>query len=490
MRISMVLPVVSLLVLLALQTAAVELNYIINVSNPETSMANVTIEIYGLESNEKLNFRMQKYDWYTRSKILGDIECSNCVVYTIGNIVEIKPLSSMGVVQITYKVINRARDPHGDYESYLDENFGVLDGRFLFLKPVESEINSVNVSFYLPSGWKIAHVWDENPTVEQLDNFIAVGPLEVTEYSFGKTKIKIARFTDNERKNFSKLPEIINKIIEFYVNKAFGGEPESNLLIILAKSPIEGGGVRKHSIMVSREYTHFKIFSILSHELCHIWNGKSIRYETPSTYWFNEGGTEYISKLALINSGVLSEDYYKQILYRKWIRYKETIVDKGKDKPVSSVREYGSDDYLIYHKGELVAYLLDNEIKKRTEGKKSILDVMRYLYENDRVIEGNEDILKAVEAVTGSNFANFFENYVYGAKPIELRFKETPKPTFATPEPTRNVARTPIQYTTNVSSSKTAGDAEVPKTLIPGFETTSVIVGLVFVTYIFYVRRK
>jgi predicted metalloprotease with PDZ domain len=78
-----------------------------------------------------------------------------------------------------------------------------------------------------------------------------------------------------------------------------------------------------------------------------------------------------------------------------------------------------------YNKGALLGMLLDLEIQSRTEGAKSLLDVLSSLYHKfyeappatyygpGRGYE-EQDILDAVNEVAGSDFTAFFESYVRG----------------------------------------------------------------------------
>lgn len=194
---------------LSSQVAAIELKYTMDMSNPETSITSVTLEISGLITGKTLELCMKKYDWYERFEVVRNIECDGCTVSVkegrsgCENIIEI--LANSNNVKVTYNVLNRARDPHGEYESYLGESFGVLDGTFLFLAPLKADEIDIKVSFRLPSGWKVVHVWDENPSPDQLRSLIAVGPFKVIEFDIGDGKGKIAYL--DESTNLSKFSE-------------------------------------------------------------------------------------------------------------------------------------------------------------------------------------------------------------------------------------------------------------------------------------------
>ena len=82
-----------------------------------------------------------------------------------------------------------------------------------------------------------------------------------------------------------------------------------------------------------------------------------------------------------------------------------------------------------YNKGALLGMLLDLEIQSRTQGAKSLLDVLSSLYHKfyqapqatyygpGRGYE-EQDILEAVNEVAGSDFTAFFDSYVRGTAPL------------------------------------------------------------------------
>jgi predicted metalloprotease with PDZ domain len=87
-----------------------------------------------------------------------------------------------------------------------------------------------------------------------------------------------------------------------------------------------------------------------------------------------------------------------------------------------------------YNKGALLGMLLDLEIRSRTQGHKSLLDVMRSMYHEFYEAPGTsyygpgrgveeKDVVEALNSVTGSDFAPFFERYVSGTD--ALPYQET-----------------------------------------------------------------
>jgi predicted metalloprotease with PDZ domain len=75
-----------------------------------------------------------------------------------------------------------------------------------------------------------------------------------------------------------------------------------------------------------------------------------------------------------------------------------------------------------YTKGEVIGLLLDMEIRGRTKNQKTLDDVMRYLMETyaSKGIGFPEDgFLKAVEAVAGSDFHEFYEAAIQSRQPLD-----------------------------------------------------------------------
>jgi predicted metalloprotease with PDZ domain len=79
-----------------------------------------------------------------------------------------------------------------------------------------------------------------------------------------------------------------------------------------------------------------------------------------------------------------------------------------------------------YSKGSILGLLLDLEIRKRSQNKKSLDDVMRYLYAEFFKKNRNytpEDFQKACELMAGTSLDEFFTKYVRGTE--ELNYDES-----------------------------------------------------------------
>ena len=148
--------------------------------------------------------------------------------------------------------------------------------------------------------------------------------------------------------------------------------------------------------------------------------------------WVAEGGTEYYSNLLLRRAGLISEKEYldakasaiEQLQARPG-RFETSVEEASFD---AWIKYYRPDENAVnnqisyYDKGEIVNMMLDITIRTSSGGKKSLDDVMRYLY-NEFFKKGRnytpEDFQKIAEMMAGRSLDDFFTKYVRGEAEID-----------------------------------------------------------------------
>ena len=190
-----------------------------------------------------------------------------------------------------------------------------------------------------------------------------------------------------------------------------------------------------------------------AHEFFHVWNVKRLRpaalgpfdytreVYTPSL-WLAEGVTSYVSYLTLLRSGLwtreqflarlsdeigaLEEEPGRTLMSAESSSFHAWFYDRA---PQMQETNFANSTISYYNKGALLGMLLDLEIQARTQGAKSLLDVLSLLYHKfyeapqltyygpGRGYE-EKDVLEAVNEVAGSDFTGFFDNYVRGTAPL------------------------------------------------------------------------
>ena len=190
-----------------------------------------------------------------------------------------------------------------------------------------------------------------------------------------------------------------------------------------------------------RDYSGF--LSLVAHEFFHLWNVKRIRPDalgpfdyTKENYtkvlWVAEGITDYYADIALRRAGLVSDRDFLAGEARAIYGLQNTPGRLEQSAEESSfdtwVKFYRQDENSInsqisyYDKGALLGLLLDLEIRKRSNGAKSLDDVMRYLYSEffkQKRNYGPDDFQKTCELMAGSSLEKFFVSYVRGREELD-----------------------------------------------------------------------
>jgi len=192
---------------------------------------------------------------------------------------------------------------------------------------------------------------------------------------------------------------------------------------------------------------------VAAHEFFHLWNVKRLRPAglgpfdyTQEVYtrslWFAEGVTQYYSYIHLLRSGVWSREEFLSHLADEIREYQREPGRRMMSAESSSFHAWFYDrapqmqqtDFVnstisYYNKGAILGMLMDLEIRARTGGRKSLDDLMRAMFSrfydapaSTYYLPGRgyteDDILRALDSVTGSDFTDFFRRYIQGTAPL------------------------------------------------------------------------
>jgi predicted metalloprotease with PDZ domain len=190
---------------------------------------------------------------------------------------------------------------------------------------------------------------------------------------------------------------------------------------------------------------YWGFLSVSAHELFHAWNVKRIRpaalwpydYSRPQLtrlHWWTEGVTEYYSGLVLARAGLITQDEYWGELRRQIENFQNTpgrrVTSASHSSWTAWLTGYGAghpnQSVSFYSQGSLLGLLLDLKIRDATDGARGLDDVFRLLWE-EYYQEGQgvpeDGIARAVEAVAGRSFDDFFARHIHGTQ--EYPFTET-----------------------------------------------------------------
>ena len=194
---------------------------------------------------------------------------------------------------------------------------------------------------------------------------------------------------------------------------------------------------------------YLKFLGLCSHEYFHTWNVKRIKPAAFAPYdlqnetytpllWLFEGFTSYYDDLLLVRAGVIDEATYLKLqaktigaVLRGSGRLKQSVAESSFDAWGKYYRQDENAPNAIvsyYAKGALVALAFDLTIRAKTDGKKSLDDVMLALWQRfgrDFYAGGLRGVTEAeVEALfdeaTGLRLKPLFNRYVRGVEDLPL----------------------------------------------------------------------
>jgi predicted metalloprotease with PDZ domain len=193
--------------------------------------------------------------------------------------------------------------------------------------------------------------------------------------------------------------------------------------------------------LLMTEGLYKEFLGVSCHELFHTWNIKSIRpaemlpYDYTRENYFRtcyiaEGVTTYYGEYLLARSGVRTADQYFEELntvlrkhYDDHGRFNLSLADASIDLWLDGYKSGVPDRKVsVYHKGALVALLLDLTIRRLSHHQRSLDNVMRRLWEEfgkAGVGYTEQDYIRIVSEVAGQSMQRYFDQFVYGTAPLE-----------------------------------------------------------------------
>ena len=346
-------------------------------------------------------------------------------------------------VTLCYKVLLNHDDREWQWGKpetpYIQEDCIFWPGYALF---IVGEVNDIELHVDVPENWHVSTSWQRIGNEGHRFAITGENNLMSAYLLLGTHSERIARLSKGTKEveivlalggRFKTSMDEVQKTVESLLgtySEIFDGTPEDRMLFVA--NPNEkhhGGGVSGRSISVlmggSLSETDRSFWMpLVAHEVCHIWNGKTINFEWQE-YWLSEGFTEYYSRIVCTRLGLTSESDFLRDLEDKWESY---LSRQGE----LSIREAGEDKSanraLVYQGGSLVAAALDLQIRSLTHvsidaGRKSLDDVMKQMY-REFGLTGNKytmnDVIRIVSQIAGEDFEPFFCKYVSGTERLPL----------------------------------------------------------------------
>lgn len=376
-----------------------------------------------------------------------------------------------GAVTLSYQV--HARDL-GVRGADLDHTHGYFNGVCLFLQVAGCEDWPCELEIERPedpsaADWRVATsmasagapAWDfglyrAESYAELIDHPVEMGPFALVEFQvrgiphamaisgrqrgdLARLGQDLARVCEQQAALFGELPIDRYLFLTQVVGDGHGGlEHRASSSLICKRDDLPAPGERD----MSEGYRRF--LGLCSHEYFHLWNVKRIRPRVfaeqglarevhTRLLWAFEGITSYYDDLALARCGLISVKDYLGLLAngisrvrRDPGRLRQTVAESSFDAWTKFYQQDANAPNAIvsyYTKGALIALALDLIIRHRTEGRKSLDDLMRALWQGHGrtgIGVAEHEPERLTTEVTGLDLRDFFAQALDDTSDIDL----------------------------------------------------------------------
>lgn len=301
----------------------------------------------------------------------------------------------------------------------------------------------ISVDFNLPSDWHVTTPWDTvgdnkksfvvNNQVALMQSMIFAGTQEEFSIKRGDFELVFSLGGDEAIAQKEKFKNLAEGVMDYYI-ALMGGIPNpprdnkfKKAIVIINTSTLTDGEVIGNNISMLIEKNGGQMSEMMTrfmfaHEFFHLWNGKSFWPTNNEAEWFKEGFTNYYTLKALHHIGFLDESSYLQVLNSFF--FQRYINDDGVGRLSMTMGEEKHNHWgLIYGGGLFVAISQDMIIRKASNNKKSVDDLMKGLFQK---YGGTNDgytlyeLRESLSKLSGKDQTEFFDTYINGAKNIPI----------------------------------------------------------------------
>ena len=359
--------------------------------------------------------------------------------------------------------------------AHLDTTHAYFNGASVFLAVVGQENNVCELEICPPAaphgkGWRVATSmhsrtaekygyggYSATDYADLTDHPVEIGNLLIGEFEAEGIPHAIA-VRGNARVDMARICGDLTTLCEQHM-KLLGKPADLDRYLFLLLVMADGYGGLEHrwssSLVCSRTDLprrgdrsvsdgYRKFLGLCSHEYFHLWNVTRMKPAVFTPYrlqaetytgllWVFEGITSYYDDLTLVRSGLVTEESYLELLARTITRVvrmggrlRQSVEESSFDAWTKFYKQdANSPNFIIsyYTKGSLIACALDLTIRRVTNGKHCLDDVMRECWRRfgDGKTGMPERGLESIaQEVSGADLEDFFERYVRGTADIPM----------------------------------------------------------------------
>ncbi|MFN2572471.1 MAG: hypothetical protein ABR537_12820 [Gemmatimonadales bacterium] len=425
-----------------------------------TDLTGWTVEIRLRTTSDTIRLAMAAHpeynDRYWRYVRDMRVETSGATVTRVDSTVW-QVVAPPGVVSLHYRIALPAAEPglRASWRPFLTPTGGLMGGPHSFMYVLGAEDSSALVELQLPPSWRIAtglvathdpHYFVAPNAAALEDAPILAGALREWSFVEGGVPHRIVYWPLPTATPFDTVAFVSG--IRGIVHQAialFGRAPYRDYTFQFEDGAYSGGLEHRNSVTLGARSDDLArdpnaVIQETAHEFVHTWNLMAMRpveyhdidYRTQppvASLWFSEGLTLYYADALLRRAGIAVQDSTRLTHVRRlmasylanpaYARFSaESISRVAYNVEPGELGDYSASTHL---QGELIGTMLDFTIRDATQGRRSMDDVMRFLFERAATerVDGRA-IERAVEATCGCDVTAFFDAYVRHGSAIDF----------------------------------------------------------------------
>ena len=367
-------------------------------------------------------------------------------------------VATEGASTVTFSYDLKATDKgFGFFEPYLDRQHGFVPGPAALTYVVDGKDAPCTIVYKLPSGWQVAS--GNTPVADQPDTFTApnydtltdqpaeLGTFTRVDKTIKGTPISVVMVGGDVARH-ARWAEAVFKIAQAGI-QVFGGAPFERYVFFFhftREGSFFGGLEHLNSTVLHMDPSNLRQpdaenLTIVAHEFTHAWNVKRLRpaalgpfdYTRPvrvKDLWFAEGVTDYFAPRLIVEAGLGTQRYWlgyqaQQLteLMSNPARHRVTLEDASFKVWESQNESEGYDGLSYYNKGLVVGLLLDIELRKRTQSRVGLIDVLKdLLVQCQKSGRGYRDgeLERTASRLAGTDLSAFFDRALRSTEELTI----------------------------------------------------------------------
>lgn len=279
---------------------------------------------------------------------------------------------------------------------------------------------------------------------ELVDSPIMYAPLDTALIRVGNTEVLIGSYAPNKKINAKEIAASVKEVLQ--AQKAYlGGTLPVNkyaFIFYFTDQPVNSYGALEHSYSsmyympeATIDEMNQQLRDFAAHEFFHIVTPLTIHSEEIENFdfndpkmskhlWLYEGVTEYFAGNVQVKYNLITPDEYLSVL-----RQKMFVKDQFKDNlpftelSKGTLDEHKEQYYNVYMKGALIGMCLDINLRKLSNGKYGMQNLVADLskkYGKKKAFQ-DDKLFDEITALTYPQIGEFLKRHVGGPEPLPLK---------------------------------------------------------------------